>query len=277
VVLATIVVTAVSFYGCLAWTAYISLTRSTIAPNYGVVGWYQYLRLFSYPRWVTAYENMFIFGSLFIGGAVVTGTLLAIAIDQRVRFETVFRSILLYPLSLSFIVTGVAWQWILDPSFGLQHTVQGWGWTSFVFDWIGRSDRAIYTLVIAALWHSTGLVMAIMLAGLRGVDEDIWHASRMEGIPAWRTYLSIVVPMLRPMLLTCVVLLAAGVIKAYDLVVAMTGGGPGYDSDLPARFIVDLTFERTNLGLASAGAIVILITLSVILFPYFYLETRRKK
>jgi glucose/mannose transport system permease protein len=266
-----------SFYLGLVFTGYISLTRSSIAPDYTLAGWFQYVKLFTNPRWLTAYKNMFIFGTLFVGGALVLGTLLAIAIDQRVRAESLFRTIFLYPLSISFIITGLAWQWILKPSFGIQGVVRGWGWESFTLDWIARSGLSIYTLVLAALWHSSGLVMAIMLAGLRGIDEDIWKASRMEGIPRWRAYLSIIIPMLRPMVLTCVVLLSASVIKSYDLVVAMTAGGPGYSSDLPAKFVVDLTFERTNLGMASAGAIVMLVTLTAALAPYFYLELRKRK
>jgi glucose/mannose transport system permease protein len=276
VLVPSILLMLTSFYLGLAWTGYISLTRSSIVPSFNFVGLYQYERLFANARWLTAYGNMFIFGTLFVGGALILGTLLAIAIDQRIRAEALFRTVFLYPLSISFIITGLAWQWILNPSFGIQGVVRGWGWEGFTFDWIAQPDYAIYTLVLAALWHSSGLVMAIMLAGLRGIDEDIWRASRMEGIPRWRAYVSIIIPMLRPMVLTCVVLLSASVIKSYDLVVALTAGGPGYSSDLPAKFVVDLTFERTNLGLASAGAIVMLVTLTAALAPYFYIEMRRR-
>jgi glucose/mannose transport system permease protein len=276
VLVPSILLVLTSFYLGLAWTGYISLTRSSIVPSFNFAGWYQYERLFANARWLTAYGNMFIFGTLFVGGALILGTLLAIAIDQRIRAEALFRTVFLYPLSISFIITGLAWQWILNPSFGIQGVVRGWGWEGFTFDWIAQPDYAIYTLVLAALWHSSGLVMAIMLAGLRGIDEDIWRASRMEGIPRWRAYVSIIIPMLRPMVLTCVVLLSASVIKSYDLVVALTAGGPGYSSDLPAKFVVDLTFERTNLGLASAGAIVMLVTLTAALAPYFYIEMRRR-
>lgn len=273
----TLLLVVTSFYLGLVWTGYISFTRSSLVPNFDFAGWFQYERLFTNARWTTAYRNMFIFGFLFVGGALVIGTLLAIGIDQRIRMESLFRTVFLYPLSISFIITGLAWQWILNPSFGIQGVVRSWGWTDFRFDWIAQRDFAIYTLVIAALWHSAGLVMAIMLAGLRGIDEDIWRASRMEGIPRWRAYISIIIPMLRPMVLTCVVLLSASVIKSYDLVVALTAGGPGYSSDLPAKFVVDLTFERTNLGMASAGAIVMLVTLTAALAPYFYFEMRKRK
>jgi glucose/mannose transport system permease protein len=276
VVLPSVLAVAACFYGGMLWTAYISTTRSGLTPNYQFVGFAQYVRLFNTPRWLTAYGNMFLFGALTIAGSLIVGTLLAILIDQKVRFEGAFRTVLLYPLSMSFIVTGLAWQWVLSPEIGIQHLVQNLGWEGFEFDWLGDPDRAVYTLVFAAIWHQAGLIMAIMLAGLRGVDTEIWRAARVEGISRTRTYLSIVLPMLRPQVVTCVVLLAAAVVKSYDLVVAMTSGGPGNASDLPAKFVVDLTFERANLGLASAGAIVMLVSVFAALSPYLYNEFARR-
>ncbi|MDR3517687.1 MAG: sugar ABC transporter permease [Azospirillaceae bacterium] len=218
---------------------------------------------------------MFVFGVLFVGFALILGFLLAVALDQRIRFEGFFRTVLLYPLSMSFIVTGLAWQWLLNPAMGLQHLVREAGWDNFLFDWIIRPDRAIYTIVLAAVWHSSGLVMAIILAGLRGVDRDIWRATQVEGIPRWRTYLSIILPLLRPVVLTCVVLLIINVVRSYDLVVAMTNGGPGNATDVPGKFVIDMAFERANIGQASAAAVIMLLTVIAAVMPYFYLETRR--
>lgn len=265
------------FYGGVLWTTYVSTTRSGLMPNYEWVGFAQYVRLFNTPRWITAYTNMFLFGALTIAGSLALGTLLAVLVDQKVRFEGVFRTALLYPLSMSFIVTGLAWHWVLSPDIGVQHFVRRLGWEGFEFDWLGDPDRAVYTLVFAAIWHQAGLIMVMMLAGLRGVDGDIWRAARVEGISRARTYLSIVLPMLRPLVVTCVVLLAAVVVKSYDLVVAMTGGGPGNASDLPGKFVVDLTFERANLGLASAAAMVMLVSVLAALAPYLYLELARRE
>jgi glucose/mannose transport system permease protein len=276
VVAPTVLVMATCFYGTILWTIYISFTRSSLVPNYDFAGIAQYVRLFSTARWYTAFGNMFVFGGLFIVLALALGTLLAVLIDQKVKGEGAFRTIFLYPLSMSFIVTGLAWQWFLNPTMGLQDFVRGLGWESFAFDWIVDRDRAIYTLVLAAVWHSSGLIMAIMLAGLRGIDHEIWRAARVEGIPRWRTYLSIVLPMLRPLVVTCVVLLAIAVVKSYDLVVAMTRGGPGNATDLPAKFVVDLTFERANIGLASAGAVVMLVAVLAALAPYLYIELSRR-
>ncbi|WP_284945138.1 carbohydrate ABC transporter permease [Acidisoma cladoniae] len=276
VVMPTVFVMVICFYMPILWSAYISFTRSGLFPNYAFAGLVQYTRLLHTARWHTAFTNMIIFGVLFVSFAIVIGTILAILIDQNVRGEAIFRTLLLYPLSMSFIVTGLAWQWFLNPTLGLQHFVQTLGWTSFTFDWIVRRDMSIYTIVIAAVWQSSGLVMAITLAGLRGIDSDIWRASRVEGIPKWRTYWSIVLPMLQPIMVTNMVLLMITVVKSYDLVVAMTQGGPGFSSDVPGKFVVDMAFERGNIGQASAAAMAMLATVVITLAPYLYLQTRRR-
>ena len=273
----TVAVMLVCFYGSAVWTIYISMTRSLMLPNYTFAGTAQYVRLFATQRWQVAYGNMFVFGALDIVGTLGLGILLAVLLDRNLRFEGLFRTIMLYPLALSFIVTGLTWQWVLSPSIGFQHFIRGLGWTEFVFDWITRSDRAIYTLVFAGIWHQSGLIMAIMLAGMRGIDREIWKASRVEGIPAWRAYLNIVLPMLRPLIVTCIVLIAIAVVKSYDLVVAMTNGGPGFASDLPGKFVVDFEFERANIGQASAAATVMLGSVLAMVAPYLYFELTRRK
>lgn len=276
VLLPTVLVTLACFYGTSLWTAYISMTPSGMLPNYRFIGFEQYVRLFNTPRWDTAYLNMAIFGVLMVAGTLLLGTLLAILIDSKIRFEGVFRTLLLYPLSMSFIVTGVAWQWVLSPTQGVQQFVRSLGWSDFTFDWIVQPDRAIYTLVFAGVWHSSGLIMVMMLAGLRGVDQEIWRATRIEGISKAKVYLHIVLPMLRPLIMTCVVLLTTAVVKGYDLVVAMTGGGPGYASDLPGLFVVSTAFERANIGLASAGAVIMVVSIVAALAPYLYIELSRR-
>jgi glucose/mannose transport system permease protein len=272
----TILVMAGCYYASITWTIYISMTRSFLLPVYRYAGAAQYDRLFGTARWQVAYTNMFLFGTLDIIGTLGLGVLLAVLLDRAVRFEGVFRVILLYPLSISFIVTGLTWQWLLSPTIGVQQFVRGLGFPDFLFDWITRSDRSIYTLVFAGIWHQSGLIMAIMLAGLRGIDREIWRAARVEGIPTWRTYVSIILPMLRPLIVTCVVLIAIAVVKSYDLVVAMTNGGPGFSSDLPGKFVVDFDFERANIGQASAAATTMLGSVLAIVSPYLYFELARK-
>ncbi len=268
--LPTALIVLVVYIGCMLWTVRLSFSSSTLLPRLDWVGLTQYQRLFVNDRFVTSAENIVIFGVLFVSGCLILGFLLAVFIDQNVRGEGVFRTIFLYPFAMSFVVTGVAWQWFLNPGLGLQKLVRDMGFPTFTFDWLVNQDMAIYTIVIAGLWHGSGLTMAILLAGLRGVDEDLWKAARIDGVPIWRYYLSVVLPLLRPMVVTATVLLATGVVKLYDLVVAMTLGGPGIATEVPAKFVMDHLFERNNIGLGTAAATVMLVTVVSILAPWIY-------
>lgn len=266
----TALIVLVVFVGCLLWTIRLSFTSSRLLPVLDWVGLQQYSRLFANERFLLSVENIAVFGVLFIAGGLILGFLLAVFIDQNVRGEAVFRTVFLYPYAMSFVVTGLAWQWFLNPTLGLQQIVRDLGFSSFRFDWLVNPQMVIYTLVIAGLWHGAGLVMCIMLAGLRGIDADLWKAARIDGIPVWRTYLSVVLPLLGPMIITAVVLLATGVVKLYDLVVAMTLGGPGIASEVPAKFVMDHFFERNNIGLATAAATAMLIAVASVLAPWVY-------
>jgi len=267
----------VGYLGAAVWSLYISMTSSRTFPSTNFVGLEQYERLFDNERWVLSLHNLAIYGALFILACVVIGFLLAVFIDQKVRGEGMLRVAFLYPYAMSFVATGLVWQWVLNPDSGLQNALQQMGWKDFSFDWIIDQDKVIYTVVIASVWQGAGLVMALMLAGLRGIDEEIWKAARLDGIPAWRVYLSIVLPMLGPTLATVFILLSTAVVKAFDVVIAMTQGGPGTASDLPAKFIMDHLFGRANLGLASAGAMTMLLTVLVIISPLLYVRSRRKE
>jgi glucose/mannose transport system permease protein len=268
--LPTALVVLVVYIGCMLWTVRLSFTSSTLLPKLDWVGLAQYSRLFANDRFLTSASNIVIFGTLFISGCLILGFLLAVFIDQNVRGESVFRTMFLYPYAMSFVVTGVAWQWFLNPGLGLQKLVRDMGFTNFTFDWLVNQDMAIYTIVIAGLWHGSGLTMAILLAGLRGIDEDLWKAARVDGIPTWRVYTSIVLPLLRPMIVTATVLLTAGVVKLYDLVVAMTLGGPGIATEVPAKFVMDHLFERNNIALGTAAATIMLIAVVAVLAPWIY-------
>lgn len=271
------IITFVCFYVFIGWTIVISMTRSRLLPVYKFVGFDQYKRLFANDRWWTAMENLAIHGTLFIVGCTVIGYVLAIMLDRITRGESLFRTVFMLPLSMSFIVTGAIWQWLLNPTLGIQDAVRDLGWTDFVFNWIVRPDRAIYTLAIAGIWQQVGLSMALFLAGLRGIDPNIWKATRVDGIPTWRVYANIITPMLRPVFFSVFVLLSALVLKSFDLVVALTGGGPGFASDLPARFVVDHILNRQELGLGAAGAFMMLCTIAAVVSPYVYYELRTSR
>lgn len=269
------------FIGCTLWTIFYSLTVSRVLPaadplGKDFVGLMQYQRLFGSARWIISIKNLGIFGALTLFFVFVVGFFLAVFMDQKIRFENTFRTIFLYPFALSFVITGLVWQWALNPAFGLQKSVRDLGWTSFSFDWIANRQMVVYTLVIAAVWQGTGLVMALMLAGLRGIDDELWRASRVDGIPKWKTYLFIVIPMLRPVFVTAVVIVAAGIVRTYDLVVAMTGGGPGLSSQFPTIYVYEYMFV-SNLSQGLAASTVMLITIAIIVVPWAFFEFGRRR
>lgn len=261
-------------YGFIAWTVYISFTKSGVLPNYTLAGLTQYERLWSTPRWYVALQNLFVFSGLFIAGCLAIGMLLAILLDQRIRVEGVIRTIYLYPMALSFIVTGTAWKWILNPTLGIEKFVRELGFPDFSFDWLIDPHMAIYTVVIAGVWQSSGYVMALFLAGLRSVDDEIIRAAAIDGAGPVRTYATIILPIVRPVFLSSIIVLAHIAIKSYDLVVALTNGGPGYATDLPATFMYSFAFQRSELGVAAASAVMMLVTVMAIIIPYLYSELR---
>lgn len=267
----------VIFVGCSMWTIVYSFTSSRMLPKAKFVGLDQYERLWSTNRWVTSIENLLIFGICMLIFSLIIGFLLAALLDQKIRFEDTFRSILLYPFAMSFIVTGLVWQWILNPDLGIQSVVRSFGWESFSFDPLYNADIVIYGVLIAALWQGTGFVMCLMLAGLRGIDEDIWKATRIEGIPTWKTYLLVVIPMMRPVFVTTLVIITAGIVKVYDLIIAQTGGGPGIASEVPAKYVYDAMFYKQNLGQGFAASTIMLLTVAIIIIPWAYLEFGGKK
>ena len=265
-----------AFIGCSLWTVLYSTSGARIYPLYTYVGFSQYIRLFGAEKWHIAVANVLIYITLGTIGSMVIGFLLAVFMDQKIRLEGLFRTIYLYPFALSFIVTGHVWAWIFSPEYGLEKSIRQLGWTSFSFDWIANNDKAIYCVVIAGLWQGTGLVMALMLAGLRGIDEEVWKAARVDGIPKWRTYISIVIPMMRPVLITTLVFVAAGAFRVYDIVVALTDGGPGISTTVPSQYVYVNLFSG-NIGQGLAGATTMLVVSSVILIPWVYVEFVKNK
>ena len=261
-------------YGFIIFTIYLSTTSSSLLPAFDFIGFGVYARLFAIPSWSVALTNLAVFGSLYIVICTAIGLLLAILIDQRIRAEGLLRPIFLYPMALSFLVTGTAWKWMLDPGIGFEHTMQALGWTSFKFNWIKTNEMAIYTIVIAAIWQSSGFIMAMFLAGLRGIDSEILKAAQIDGASAVQTYRRIVIPQLRPAFLSAFVVLAHLAIKSYDLIIAMTNGGPGRSTEMPSTFMYSYTFTRSQMNVGAASAVVMLMMISAIIIPYIYTEVR---
>jgi glucose/mannose transport system permease protein len=264
-------------YGLMVWNGVLSVTASRMLPNYDeFVGIEQYTRLWESDRWWVALKNLGIFSFLYVGGSIAIGLLLAVLLDQKVRAEGAIRTIYLYPMALSFIVTGTAWKWMLNPSLGLEKLMHDLGWASFTFDWLVRGDTAIYCVVIAGIWQSAGFAMALFLAGLRGIDDSIIKAAQIDGASLPRIYWRIILPVLRPVVFSTVMVLSHLSIKSYDLVMALTAGGPGYATDVPATFMYVMSFTRGQIGLGAASATMMLAAVAAIVVPYLYSELRSK-
>jgi len=245
-------------------------------PRYEIWGIDQYIRLWNMPRWHVAVENLLIFTVLFIILCIAIGILLSILLDQKIRAEGFLRTIYLYPMALSFIVTGTAWKWVLNPTLGIEKFVNDMGFETFKFDWLVTPEMSIYTIVIAGVWQSSGFIMAIFLAGLRSVDDEIIKAAKIDGAGIFSIYSKIILPMMRPVFMSAIVILVHLSIKSYDLIIALTSGGPGISSDMPAVFMTAMAFHRSEVGLASAIAIMMFLTVSAIVVPYLYSELKRE-
>ncbi len=250
------------------WTVWVSFTPSTLLPASGWVGFRNYTAVMATRNWQTAFDNLLLFGSTFVALSVLAGLALAILLDQRLRGENALRSIFLYPLALSFVVTGTVWSWLLNPGLGIQKFVNVLGWTSFRFDWLLDRDKAIWTIVIAAIWQSAGFAMALFLAGLRSVDADLIRAAQIDGAGPLRTYRRIILPKLWPITVTVVVIQLQFAITTFDLVRALTDGGPGIATQLPALVVYDFMFQRGQLGRGAAAAVLMLLILLAVLLPY---------
>ncbi|MCG8477777.1 MAG: sugar ABC transporter permease [Spirochaetales bacterium] len=263
-----LIVTLVFVYGFILFTIYLSFTGSTILPRFNWVGGRNYVRLFQLDNWYLALRNMGIFFVLYIGISTLLGLFLAILIDLNRLGETLFRPIFLYPMAISFIVTGTAWKWFLDPGIGLEHIMRLWGFSNFTFNWIKSNEYAIYTVVIAAVWQVSGFVMVIFLSGLRAIDHGTIESAVVDGAGVRQLYTRVVIPQLSGSFLSVFVILGHMAIKSYDLVVALTGGGPGRATELPSTFMYSYTFTRNQMGVGAASAVFMLVMIAAIIVPY---------
>ncbi|MFY7867243.1 carbohydrate ABC transporter permease [Roseateles sp.] len=272
-----LVLGALFFYGFLLWTGWLSLTRSGMMPSHEFVGLQQYRRLLDDPRWLASLWNLLRFGLCFVVLPLLIGLGMAVLLDQRLRAEGLLRWVFLHPMALSMVVTGSAWRWLMDPEQGVAEGVRRLGWTEFRWDWLAQEDMAIYALVVAAVWQISGFVMAIFLAGLRGIDESLVHAARLDGASGWTLYRRVLLPQLWPSLLSALLILLPAAIKTFDLVVVLTEGGPGQSSELPAFYMFQMAFERSRLGLGAASAMVMVMMVLSIALPYAIGRSRVRK
>jgi glucose/mannose transport system permease protein len=261
-----------------AWTTWVSFTASSVMPDYDWVGLRNYFAVTRTANFQIAYVNLVIFGCGLVLLTMALGLLLAVLLDQRVRGENVLRTIFLYPLAVSFVVTGTVWSWLLNPGLGIQKVVHNLGWTEFRFDWLVQSDKAIYCVIIAGVWQGAGFAMALFLAGLRSVDADLVKAAQIDGAGPWRMYRRVLLPTIWPIFITVFVILLRSAITSFDLVRALTGGGPGISTNVPTLVVYDFMFQRAELGRGSAAAVLMLLSLAVVMVPYgLYVRWQRQK
>jgi glucose/mannose transport system permease protein len=272
-----LLISVIHVIGFTGYTTWISFTSSTLVPENDWVGLRNYNSVLASRNWTIATDNLFIFGFGFVALTTAIGLLLAILIDQRIRAENLLRTIFLYPMAVSFVVTGTVWSWLLNPSIGIQQLVRNLGWEGFRFDWLVDRDMAIYTIVIAGAWQASGFAMALLLAGIRSVDADLYKAAQIDGAGPWRIYRRVVLPAVWPIFIAVMVILLQYTIKTFDLVRALTGGGPGIATQLPSLVVYDLMFQRGLLGRGSAAAVLMLLYLLAVLLPYFAFVQWRKR
>jgi glucose/mannose transport system permease protein len=270
-------------YGFIGWTGYVSLSNyNSLVPDFSFAGLKHYIYLFQDFRFQADLRNTLFFTILFIGLVIVLGMGIAVLIDQKLKGESIFRNIFLFPMALSFVVTGVVWQWLLNPStgfnqflsvFGIQpkwytdtNILAGFEWGSIEFG----LPVAIIAVVIAAVWQMTGFSLAMYLAGLRGIPDELREAARMDGASEFQVYRKVVLPMLMPITVSVVIIMAHISLKIFDLIYAMTGSGANFVTDVPGVYMFETTFRGNYYANGAAIAIIMLLLVAVFIVPYLW-------
>ncbi len=285
--LPSIILIAIFVYGFIGWTGYVSLSNwNSLVPDFSFAGLKNYAYLFSDFRFQADLRNTLFFTLFFIIAVLGSGLVLAILLDQKIRAESLFRNIFFFPMALSFIVTGVVWQWILNPSTGVNLILKNFGispkWYTSVtiipgIEW-GKIEFgipvAIIAVVIAAMWQMTGFSVAMYLAGLRGIPEELREAARIDGASEFQIFLKIIFPLLMPITVSVIIIMAHISLKIFDLIYAMTGPGANFVTDVPGVYMFETTFRGNYY--ANGAAITIIMLLSVAIFIIPYLISSRK-
>ncbi len=281
--LPSVIAVAVFVYGFIGWTGYVSMSNwNKLLPDYSFVGFKNFLKLFSHPRFQIDLRNLAVFTALFLTGSLAIGFLLAVLLDRKVKGESIFRTIYLYPMSLSFIVTGVVWRWLMNPgspqmgSTGINLLLEKLGLGFLKSGWYTDPRVGIKAVAVAAIWQMSGYVMAMYLAGLRGIPEELREAARVDGASEFQVYRYVILPLLRPITLGAIIILGHISLKIYDLIVAMTGPGIGFSCDVPAYFMWETTFHANRFAQGAAIAVILLLMVSLLIVPYLVFSVRRE-
>ena len=315
VIAPSVLAVAVFVYGLIAWTGYISTVKwDTLRPDYTGVGIANYQAIFAQNRFLMDIRNTVVFTIFFIAASLTIGLTLANLIDRQIRSEGLFRNIFVFPMAVSFIVTGVVWKWILSPGqaasagtpatpeglnqlFGLDPASNRWLTDAHVV-YIGPDNPvygilhdiglgfitspnigipiALLSIVLAAVWQMSGFVMVLYLAGLRAIPEELKEAARVDGCTEWKIFRHIVFPLLTPITLSAMIILGHISLKIYDLTVAMSGSGPGFATDTPALFMWQTAFRDDSFGRGAAVAIIMLLLVAGIVVPYLVWNRRQE-
>jgi len=262
-------------YGFIAFTGLASVINWTkMQIDFTFVGLNNYIRLFHTERFLIDLKNTLVFTVLFLIATIVIGFLLAVAVDRKIKGEAFFRNIYLFPMAFSFIVTGVVWRWLLAPgnditgALGVNLIFEKIGLGFLANGWYTDPKIGIRAVVIAAVWQYAGYIMALFLAGIRGIPEEIVEAARVDGASEAQVYRHIILPMLQPITLSAVIILGHISLKIFDLVVSMTGPGTGFSTDVPAFFMYDTTFRGNRFSEGSAIAMILLLLVAILVVPY---------
>jgi glucose/mannose transport system permease protein len=265
----SVVAIGVFVYLFIAQTAYVSVVRwNDLAPDYTFVGLTNYARLFGHERFQADLRNTLVFTTAFIVVCVAVGLLLATLLDSRIKGEAFFRSIFMLPLAISFVVTGVAWRWLESPSAGFNLLFDAIGLGFLRNGWFTDTRIGILGVVLAASWQMSGYVMALYLAGLRSIPEELREAARVDGASELQVFRLIILPLLNPITLTAVIILGHIALKIFDLTVSMTGSGPGFATDVPAMFMYETTFFGNRFSQGASIAVVLLLLVGAVIVPY---------
>ena len=299
----SLIAVGIFVYGMIGWTGFVSLTKwNTLSPNYAFNGFANYAFIFNNARFQLVLRNNIVFTIFFVSVSIVIGLSLASLLDRHIKGEGFFRSVFLFPMAISFIVTGVVWKWLLTPTagynllFGLDPATNRWftdptvlhlspdGQAGQILNDIGLGflastqwgiPVALLSIVIAAVWQMSGFVMALYLAGLRGIPDELREAARVDGASEWQVYRRIVLPLLTPVTVTVIIILGHISLKIYDLQVAMTGQGIGFATDFPASYMFQVSFTDNQFARGAAVAVVMLVMVATLIVPYLIWNRRQ--
>lgn len=275
IVLPSIILVLVFVYGFIAWSLRVSLSRwDGVLPDFTFVGLRNYLSIFTNARFQIDLWNTAFFTILFLAVTILTGLALAAILDRKIAGKAVFRNVFMFPLAISFVVTGVVWRWIFNPTVGVNVLLKAIGMKDVTWGWYTDPSAylnfhvAIIPVVIAASWQFAGYTMAVYIAGLGSIPQEMIEASKIDGATEMQTFRFVKLPMLRPITLSAAIFLGHISLKIFDLVYTMTGAGPGFATDVPGIYMFDTTFRGNHYGEGAAVSIVMFLMVAIVIVPY---------